>query len=40
MEFFKEKQRRRTGSEKNYAESIKINTAEGKLEISILPYPL
>ena len=29
VEFYKEKQRRRTGSEDNYAESIKISTAEG-----------
>ena len=40
MEFYKEKQRRRTGSEKNYAESIRINTAEGKPGVSILRYPL
>ena len=31
VEFYKEKQRRRTGSEDNYAESIRINTAEGEL---------
>lgn len=31
VEFYKEKQRRRTGSEDNYAESIKISTADGEL---------
>ena len=32
VEFYKEKQRRRTGSEDHYAEAIKISTAEGELE--------
>lgn len=30
VDFYKEKQRRRTGSEDNYAESIKISTADGE----------
>jgi hypothetical protein len=37
VEFYKEKQRRRTGSEDNYAQSIKVNTAEGELRETLLP---
>ena len=40
VEFYKEKQRRRTGSEENYAESIRINTAEGELRVLSHIYPI
>ena len=36
VEFYREKQRRRTGSEDNYVESIKISTAEGGFQIHCL----
>lgn len=38
VEFYKEKQRRRTGSDKNYAETIRISTAEGELETHFRPH--
>lgn len=40
VEFYKEKQRRRTGSEDNYAEAIKISTAEGELKKHLPPRSL